>query len=68
MHKKEILELKYAADRDGNTIVPLRIYLNADHRIKVEIAIGRGVKKYDKREAIKERDLKRGFERIMKSF
>ena len=37
-------------------------------RIKVEVAIGRGIKKYDKREAVKEREIKRGFEKIMKSF
>jgi len=34
----------------------------------VEVAIGRGIKKYDKREAAKEREIKRGFEKIMKSF
>jgi len=37
-------------------------------RIKVEVAIGRGIRKYDKREAVKEREIKRGFEKIMKSF
>lgn len=34
----------------------------------MEVAIGRGIKKYDKREAVKEREIKRGFEKIMKSF
>jgi SsrA-binding protein len=68
VHKKEVLELRNAAEREGQTIVPLRIYLNAEHRVKVEIAIGKGVKKYDKREAIKERELKRGMDRILKSY
>lgn len=68
VHKKEVLELMYASARDGQTIVPLKIYLTATHRIKVEVAIGRGIKKYDKREAAKEREIKRGFEKIMKSF
>lgn len=68
VHKKEILELKYASDRDGQTIVPLRIYLTATHRVKVEVAIGRGIKKYDKREAVKQREIKRGFERLLKNY
>ena len=62
------MELKYASDRDGQTIVPLRIYLNAAHRIKVEIAIGKGIKKYDKRQVLKDRELKRSMDKIVKAF
>lgn len=68
VHKKELLELKFSSDRDGQTIVPLRLYLTASHRIKVEVALGQGKKKYDKREAVKQREIKRSFERILKSF
>jgi SsrA-binding protein len=68
VHKKEMLELKYSSDRDGQTIVPLRIYLTATHKIKVEVALGQGKKKYDKREVVKQREIKRSFERILKSF
>lgn len=60
--------MKYASDRDGQTIVPLRIYLTATHRVKVEVAIGRGIKKYDKREAVKQREINQGFERLLKNY
>lgn len=68
MHKKEIIELKMESQRSGYTIVPLRVYMTQEHKIKVEIGLGLGKKKYDKREAIKAKELKRGFERILKAF
>jgi len=43
----------------GLTIVPTKLYFNARHLIKVEIAVVKGKKLYDKRETIKERDMKR---------
>jgi SsrA-binding protein len=66
MHKKEILELKFATERSGQTIVPLRVYLNSEHKIKVEIAVAKGKKKYDQRETIKNRDLDRSLQRMLK--
>jgi tmRNA-binding protein len=42
--------------------------MTQEHKIKVEIGLGLGKKKYDKREAIKAKELKRGFERILKAF
>ena len=50
LHKREIEKLDQAAVKDGMTLVPLRIYLKS-RRIKVEIAVARGKKMYDKREA-----------------
>jgi len=50
LHKREILKLDEAAVKDGMTLVALRIYLKA-RRIKVEVAVARGKKLYDKREA-----------------
>ena len=53
------------ARRAGHTLVPLRVYFK-DGRAKVEIALARGKRDYDKRQAIAERDAKREAERAMK--
>lgn len=50
LHKREIEKLDQAAVKDGMTLVPIRIYIKS-RRIKVEIAVARGKKMYDKREA-----------------
>jgi SsrA-binding protein len=68
VHKKEILELKMASAREGQTIVPLRIYLNTSHKIKVEIALGTGKKKYDKRDELKKKEIQKGLDKILKSY
>ena len=58
LHKREIRELWDAVRIKGMTIVPVRVYLKAG-RAKLEIAIAKGKKQYDKRESIKERDIAR---------
>ena len=58
LNKREIRELYDAVRIKGLTIIPVRVYLNGG-RAKVEIAIAKGKKKYDKREAIKKRDFER---------
>ena len=58
LNKREIRELYDAVRIKGLTIVPVRVYLKGG-RAKVEIAIAKGKKKYDKREAIKKRDIER---------
>lgn len=68
LNKKEIRKIREAAEQKGFTIVPLKIFSNKTNLIKVEIAICRGKKDYDKRETIKERDTKRELSRIVKSF
>lgn len=60
--KKEILEIKKFEVQKGLTIVPLSVY-NKDRKLKIEIAIVRGKKKYDKRETIKKRDTEREIRR-----
>lgn len=62
LHKKEIRELYTAVRQKGVTIVPTRIYLK-DGRAKVEIAIAKGKKLYDKREEIAKRDSEREINR-----
>lgn len=58
LHKKEILKLKEKIKIDGFTLVPLKLYFKKNH-VKVLVGVCRGKKLYDKRDAIKERDLKR---------
>lgn len=56
-----------AAARDGYTIVPTRIYFNPKGLAKVEIALAKGKKEYDKRETIKERDWNRQKQRVLRN-
>jgi len=65
LHKKEIAELEKTEHTKGLTIVPIKWY-NNNRRLKLEIAIAKGKKAYDKREAIKERDSKRSIRRSLK--
>ena len=58
LHKKEIRWFNDKIKRDGYTIVPTRVYLKKG-KAKVEIALAKGKKLYDKRETIKQRDIKR---------
>ena len=59
VHKKELRELFNETRREGLTIVPLNLYLNDRGLAKMEIALARGKKLYDKRESIAERDAER---------
>ena len=61
LHSDEILTLRMQTQTKGLTIVPLRLYLKG-RRAKVEIAIGRGKKLYDKRATMAERDARRDIE------
>lgn len=56
LHKSEMHKIIGAANRDGQTIVALRLYFNARGMAKIEIAIGRGKKQHDKRNTEKKRD------------
>lgn len=64
--KRELNKLKGAVERDGRTIVPLKLYFNDRGKAKIEIALARGKKAHDKREASKDRDWKRDQARLMK--
>lgn len=63
LHKNEIEKIKEKVDREGYSLVPLKAYL-VKNKVKVLLGIGKGKKLYDKRETIKERDLKREAQRI----
>lgn len=59
LHKKELMKLLGDVSRKGITIVPLKIYFNERNKVKVELGIAQHKKTADKRQAIKERDIKR---------
>lgn len=58
LHKREIIKLAFKSQKDGLTIVPIKIYWK-NNKIKLEIGLAKGKKLFDKREDIKKRDLKR---------
>ncbi len=66
LHKREINRLIGAVNREGMTIVPLKIYFNDRGRAKVELAVARGKKLHDKREAEKKRSWQREKARLMR--
>lgn len=65
MHRKEINRLAGAVTEKGLALIPLRVYLK-NNRAKIELALARGKKSYDKRDAIAERDSKREVERALR--
>ena len=66
VHKREIWRLQAKAQQDGYAIVPLSLYFSGP-RVKVEIALAKGKKLYDKRESAARRDAKREMDRAMKT-
>jgi SsrA-binding protein len=66
LHQRQIEKLAGAVDRDGMTIVPLKVYFNDRGRAKVEIAIAKGKKLHDKRDTLKKRSWDRERGRLMR--
>ena len=66
LHRKQIDRLIGAVQKDGQTIIPLKLYLNDDGKAKLEIALAKGKKLHDKREASAERDWQRDKARLMR--
>jgi SsrA-binding protein len=66
LHKRQVNKLIGAVEREGMTLVPLKIYFNERGRAKIEIALGRGKKLHDKRETAKKRDWQRQKARLMR--
>jgi SsrA-binding protein len=66
LHRKEIAELASTVAEKGFTLVPLRMYIK-DSIAKLEVALARGKKLYDKREAIQRRETERALERTLKT-
>ena len=66
LHRREIDRLAQAVARDGMTMIPLRLYFNERGVAKLELALGRGKKTYDKRETEKKRDWQRDKARLLR--
>lgn len=66
LHKRQIAYLKGKSTQKGLTIMPLKVYTNG-RLIKLEIGVGRGKRKYDKREALKRRDQNKEIRRTLKN-
>lgn len=65
LHKREILKLRDKLEKDGYTIVPLKMYF-VKNKAKVQLGLAKGKKNYNKKETIKERDIKREMEKSLK--
>ena len=66
LHRREIDRLTGAVDREGMTIVPLKLYFNDKGRAKIEIALAKGKKLHDKRETLKKRSWEREKSRLLR--
>lgn len=66
LHKRELQKFEKKLKDVGNTIVPLKLYINDKGKAKVLVALARGKKLFDKRDSIKERENKRNLDRILK--
>ncbi len=66
LHRKQIDKLIGAVQREGRTIIPVRLYLNERGMAKLEIALAKGKKIHDKREAVAERDWQRDKARLLR--
>ncbi len=66
LNKRELQKIRRQTKDTGFTIVPTKLYLNGKGLAKVEIAVAKGKKSYDKRESLKEKDDKRQMDRFMK--
>jgi SsrA-binding protein len=66
LSKREISRLRASINREGMTLVPLKIYFNEKGRAKLELALAKGKKLHDKRESEKERDWNRQKGRILR--
>lgn len=68
LQKKEIIRLEQDMKNPGLTVVPAKLYIDENNRAKVQIALAKGKKAYDKRESLKEKDDRREMDRTMKRF
>lgn len=66
LNKKEILKLRDKVEISGYTLVPIKLYFKGN-KAKILLGLGKGKKNYDKRESIKEKDIKRTIEKSLKN-
>jgi SsrA-binding protein len=68
LNKREIIKLERKVKIKGVSIIPLRMYFNKKGFVKIEIGVAKGKRLYEKKQAIKERDIKREMERDLKNY
>lgn len=68
LNKKELKKLQKEVQNTGLTIIPLKLFINEKGYAKMNIALAKGKKLYDKRETIKDRDNKRNLDRVKKIY
>lgn len=68
LNKSEIKKLESKVSAEGYTIVPVQVYFNDNSKVKIEIALGKGKKKYDKRDSIKKKEVNRAINRTIKNY
>ena len=66
LNKREILKLRDKVEISGYTLVPIKLYFKGN-KAKILLGVGKGKKNYDKRESIKEKDMKRDIEQSLKN-
>jgi SsrA-binding protein len=66
LREREINKLFAAVDREGRTVVPLKLYFNERGMVKLELALAKGKKDHDKRDSTKEREWKREQGRLLR--
>lgn len=67
LHKKEIYKIRDKVEKEGYSLVPVKLYLKAG-KAKILLGVARGKKLYDKRQSLKEKDIKRDLEKIKARF
>jgi SsrA-binding protein len=67
LHKREIAKLSQAVEREGMTLIPLKLYFNPKGRAKIELGLAKGKKLHDKRDTEKKRDWEREKGRLMRA-
>ena len=66
LNKKELRKIKKTVDQKGNSIVPTKLFINEKGYAKIEISTATGKKLYDKRQALKEKDIKKRLDKFSK--
>ncbi len=67
LHKKEIYKIRDKVEKDGYSLVPVKLYLK-EGKVKMLLGVAKGKKQYDKRQSLKEKDIKRDIERNLSKY
>ncbi len=68
LQKKEICQLSADTEAPGFTLVPLKLFVDENGRVKMQVGLCRGKKEYDKRQSLREKDDRREMDRVMKRY